>query len=244
MTSVLVYHSISSPVVPLPSGNDVSPARFAQQLSWLSRHRTILPLTETLSRPESRSEAAITFDDGFRDNLTVALPLLEKFQMPMTLFVTPGFLDREGYLSPADLREISQHPLITIGAHGLWHRHFNRLLIEEARFELVESRRVLQEITARKIDLLAWPFGECNPELEQLSADCGYKAAWSVWKGSNTSHSRYRVPVGHWDSFPRFLAKATGLYALTKARWHRVRSARQQVHGRASGGAVSTFENA
>src|SRR2546423_2486603 len=140
MTSVLVYHSISSPAAPLPSGNDVSPARFAQQLSWLSRRRKVLPLTETLSRPESRREVAITFDDGFSDNLTVALPMLEKFQLPMTLFVTAGFLDREGYLSPAELREISRHPLITIGAHGLWHRPFNRLSIEEARFELVESR--------------------------------------------------------------------------------------------------------
>ena len=70
---------------------------------------------------------AITFDDGYRDNLTVALPLLEKFGLPMTLFVTAGFVGREGYLSKEELREISKHPLVTIGAHGLSHRDFTRL---------------------------------------------------------------------------------------------------------------------
>jgi peptidoglycan/xylan/chitin deacetylase (PgdA/CDA1 family) len=221
MHSVLVYHSISSPVEPMEANADVSPERFEQQLRWLARWRQVGPLEETLRTKARRSLVAITFDDGYRDNLTVALPLLEKFQLPMTLFVAAGFIGCDGYLSNEDLHEIAQHPLVTIGAHGLWHRHFNRLDGADARFELVESRRLLSEITGKTVDLLAWPYGECNRELESLSEECGYRASWSVWKGTNSTHSRWRVPLGRNDNLARFMIKSSGFYALTKAKWHR-----------------------
>ena len=214
---------------------DISPERFEHQLRWLSRWRRVVPLDETLRVSPRRRLVAITFDDGHRDNLTVALPLLEKFQLPMTLFVTAGFPGREGYLSREDLREISKHPLVTIGAHGLWHRHFNRLTPDEARFELTESRRLLAGITGKTVDLLAWPYGECNAELELLSAECGYRASWSVWKGTNSLHSRWRVPLGRRDNLARFVIKSSGFYALTKAKWHRY-SQKSEVRDQKSGG--------
>jgi peptidoglycan/xylan/chitin deacetylase (PgdA/CDA1 family) len=111
--------------------------------------------------------------------------------------------------------------LVTIGAHGLWHRHFNRLTAADARFELVESRRLLSAVTGKTVDLLAWPYGECNAELELLSAECGYRASWSVWQGTNSVHSRWRVPLGRRDNLVRFVVKSSGFYALTKAKWHR-----------------------
>src|SRR5918993_3497714 len=102
MDSVLVYHSISSPPEPMLGDIDISPARFAQQLEWLARTRRVVRLDETLNHAPSRA-IAITFDDGYRDNLTVALPLLEKFNLPMTLFVVAGFVDSDGYLSEEEL---------------------------------------------------------------------------------------------------------------------------------------------
>lgn len=220
MHSVLVYHTISAPLEPLPADIDISRERFTRQLQWLSRWRRVARLDETLSGA-SRRLVAITFDDGYRDNLTVALPLLEKFGLPMTLFVTAGFVGREGYLAKEELREISRHPLVTIGAHGLWHRNFNSLTANEARVELTESRRLLAGITGKTVDLLAWPYGECNAELELLSAACGYRASWSVWKGTNSAHSRWRVPLGRRDNLARFVVKSSGFYELTKAKWHR-----------------------
>jgi peptidoglycan/xylan/chitin deacetylase (PgdA/CDA1 family) len=227
MHSVLVYHSISSPAEPLEGDIDISPDRFKQQLQWLSRYRRVAPLVETLS-DKGRGQVAITFDDGFRDNLTVALPLLEKFGLPMTLFVAVGFLDQEEYLSEGELGEIAKHPLITIGAHGFWHRHFNRLPADEARFEMIESRQRLEEVIRKRVDLMAWPYGECDAELERMCAECGYRAAWSVWKGTNSAYSRWRVPLGRRDHLLRFVAKATGVYGLTEARLHRFQERRQR----------------
>jgi peptidoglycan/xylan/chitin deacetylase (PgdA/CDA1 family) len=237
MTSVLVYHTISSPREPLLADIDISPERFAQQLHWLARWRRVVPLTETLKRNRRDMPVAITFDDGYRDNLTVALPMLEKYSAPATIFVSAGFIGDEGYVSRDELRNLSRHPLITIGAHGLWHRHFNQLPTEEVRFELSEARSVLEDITGKKIDLMSWPYGECDQRLEQLSADCGYRASWSVWKGNNSAHSRWRVPLGRRDNLPRFALKALGFYAMTEARVHRLwesrarKSDRQQTPG-------------
>lgn len=221
MHTVLVYHTISTPAEPLPGDIDISPERFEQQLRWLERWRGVARLSETLRLPESDRLTAITFDDGYRDNLTVALPLLEKYQLPMTLFVSAGLVGSEGFLSPEELREISKHPLVTIGAHGLWHRHFTKLKVDEARFELIESRRLLSAMIGKRVDLMAWPFGECDEHLEHLSKECGYRASWSVWKGANRTHSRWRVPLGRRDNLVKFVAKASGAYGLTKARWHR-----------------------
>jgi peptidoglycan/xylan/chitin deacetylase (PgdA/CDA1 family) len=81
MHSVLVYHTISSPAEPLPGDIDISPKRFEQQLQWLSRWRKVVRLHQTLRGVDGDRLVAITFDDGFRDNLTVALPLLEGFNL-------------------------------------------------------------------------------------------------------------------------------------------------------------------
>jgi peptidoglycan/xylan/chitin deacetylase (PgdA/CDA1 family) len=156
----------------------------------------------------------------------VALPLLEKYDMPMTLFATAGFIGKEGYLSADELREMAKHPLVTIGAHGLTHPHFNELTPSEARFELMESRRLLEQMTGVRVDLMAWPYGECNEFLEELSEDCGYRASWSVWKGSNKRHSLWRVPLGRRDNLPRFIAKVSGAYFPTKVIERKIQSFR------------------
>lgn len=241
MHSVLVYHTISSPPEALPGDIDISPERFERQLQWLSGWRQVVRLVQTLRARDSERLTAITFDDGFRDNLTVALPLLEKFGLPMTLFVTPGFLGTEGYLSTQELREISRHPLVTIGAHGLWHRHFTRLAIDEARFELKESRRQLEGITGTSVDLMAWPYGECDGRLEDIAEECGYRASWSVWKGTNSRHSRWRVPLGRRDNMPRFIAKVSGAYFPTKfleQQLERFRSSSQQLPAQVGSGLI------
>src|ERR1041385_6236651 len=121
MYSVLVYHTINHADGRPDCPEMVLPERFEEQLNWLSRRRNVLPLTEILTRSRRNRGVAITFDDGYRDNLTIALPLLEKYQLPVTLFVVAGFVGREQYLSESELREMARHPLVTIGSHGLWH---------------------------------------------------------------------------------------------------------------------------
>ena len=219
MHAIVVYHTISSPAKALPANADISPERFESHLGWLAKRRErVARLADLLTVAESERRIAVTFDDGYRDNLTVALPLLEKYEIPMTLFVATDFIGQDEFLSEDELKKIAAHPLVTIGSHGVSHKHFPSLSADEARFELTESKRRLEEITGKTVDLLAWSYGDCNAELEKLSAECGYRAAWSVWNGWNTPHSRWRVPLGRNDNLPRFIAKVSPFYFPFKRR--------------------------
>jgi peptidoglycan/xylan/chitin deacetylase (PgdA/CDA1 family) len=217
MHKVVVYHTISTPAVPMPANTDISPQRFEEHLRWLGKRRKrVVTLRETLAAPKSENLIAITFDDGYQDNLTVALPLLEKYDLPMTLFVAANFIGKDDYLKSEDLKFLASHPLVTIGSHTFSHPHLTRISEDEARFELLESKKILEEITEKTIDLLAYPYGDCNRMIERLSEECGYAAAWSVWNGNNTPYSRWRVPLGRNDNLLRFVAKVSPVYFPVK----------------------------
>ena len=217
MHKAVVYHTISTPGVRLPADIDISPQRFEEHLRWLAKRRErVVTLRETLSEPKFKKLIAITFDDGYLDNLTVALPLLEKYDLPLTLFMAADFIGKDGYLTADDLRYLAAHPLVTIGSHTFSHPHLTEISKEDARFELLESKKILEEITGKTIDLLAYPYGDCNAAIERLSEECGYTAAWSVWNGNNTPFSRWRVPLGRNDNLPRFIAKVSPFYFPVK----------------------------
>ena len=213
MHKVIVYHTISAPDAPLPSNIDVSPERFESHVRWLSARRDqVRSLKELVSLSPSANVLAITFDDGYKDNLTVALPILEKYALPVTIFIAAGFIGRPGYLDESDVRELASHPLVTIGSHGYWHLHLSSLSRAEMHFELTESKKVLETLTGNSIDLVAYPYGDCNEDVERTSRDCGYTAGWSVWNGQNTPFCRWRVPLGRNDNLPRFIAKVSPYY--------------------------------
>jgi peptidoglycan/xylan/chitin deacetylase (PgdA/CDA1 family) len=60
-------------------------------------------------------------------------------------------------LNADDLKVLAEHPLITIGSHGLWHRHLPKLPHREVLHELVNSKKLLEEIINQTVDLLAYP---------------------------------------------------------------------------------------
>jgi peptidoglycan/xylan/chitin deacetylase (PgdA/CDA1 family) len=95
---ILMYHRIAQPPVD-PWGLAVAPSRFRDQLRVLARHRQILPMDAFVDALEERrlpAEAvAITFDDGYRDNLTHAAPLLDAAAAPATVFLTTGAIGTE-----------------------------------------------------------------------------------------------------------------------------------------------------
>jgi len=97
-----MYHSIGN----VPAETDifdlhVGPERFREQIEFLASHYEILPLSKLYhharsGRPTPNS-LALTFDDGYANNLSVAAPILREFQAPATLFLCTGFLGRDAY---------------------------------------------------------------------------------------------------------------------------------------------------
>jgi peptidoglycan/xylan/chitin deacetylase (PgdA/CDA1 family) len=88
-----MYHRITTDDVD-PWGLAVSPARFDEQVRWLTAHRTVLPLTELARLHQQgrlpRAAVAITADDGYACNAVTAAPILESHRAPATFFVATG----------------------------------------------------------------------------------------------------------------------------------------------------------
>jgi peptidoglycan/xylan/chitin deacetylase (PgdA/CDA1 family) len=85
-----MYHRVAEDG-PDPHGLQVTPARFAQQLDVLRSLVDVVPLAEVV-QSSSSPRVAITFDDGYRDNLLCAKPLLAERDLPATVFVTSGYV--------------------------------------------------------------------------------------------------------------------------------------------------------
>ena len=95
--AILMYHRIADESFD-PWALAVSPANFADQLEWIARERTPLPLEEfvELNRKGKlpRKAIALTFDDGYACNSDTAAPLLERFNIPATIFISPELIER------------------------------------------------------------------------------------------------------------------------------------------------------
>ncbi len=105
---ILVYHRVGSHRV--DDGMTVSQIVFDAQLRYLGKHYTVVPLDEVAAilkeeRPIRSGLIALTLDDGYRDNYTRAWPILARYSMPATIFVTVGPLDGEGSLWTEEIQE-------------------------------------------------------------------------------------------------------------------------------------------
>ena len=94
--SILMYHQVLAADDPFRQGN-VTAEQFDQQMSFVSKTYNVLPLKEAVGRLVNGTlparSLAITFDDGYRDNLTIALPILRKYSLNATFFIATGFLN-------------------------------------------------------------------------------------------------------------------------------------------------------
>jgi len=94
--SILIYHRVLPEFDPLfPDEPDAQ--RFDQQMRWISSWFNVLPLDQAIERLSSQSlperAAAITFDDGYEDNYTIAMPILKKYGLSATFFIATGFIN-------------------------------------------------------------------------------------------------------------------------------------------------------
>ena len=93
---VLMYHGVLSDHDANGDGDwlQVRASEFEDQMRYLSRHYEVTDFANALSpKKTSRPLAIVTFDDGYANNCSVALPILKKFSLPATIFVTTGFVD-------------------------------------------------------------------------------------------------------------------------------------------------------
>ena len=96
--TILLYHRVARERHD-PWGQCVAPERFAAQMALLAEQAEVVPLARLPGaigrRRPSRPLVAITFDDGYLDNLVTARPILERHGLPATVFLVSGWLGRD-----------------------------------------------------------------------------------------------------------------------------------------------------
>jgi peptidoglycan/xylan/chitin deacetylase (PgdA/CDA1 family) len=225
----LCYHSVA------PAGPrylTVSAELFERQLALLRRRGLrgggLGALDELAAGRRIEPTVFLTFDDGFRDNHETVLPLLREYGMRAFVFVLPPLLATGGAFEWPEMRaDLDRHaatmrsvewPMLEemkeggfeVGSHTLTHPHLPRLGGEELREQLSQSRAALVERLG-SCDTLAYPFGECSPEVAAAAAECGYRYAFTLPTVSGqrraTPLTIPRVNVDYRDDERRFAAK-------------------------------------
>ncbi len=184
---ILMYHALEDENH--PSGSRDSGARFYEistkcfhkQMRLLSTKGYHSHLLEEVLQRSSFSEKIIvlTFDDGHSSNYDLALPILQQYGFRAEFFITTDWIGKPGYLSAAEIREMSQLGM-AIGSHGVTHSFLDDLTDDEILAELGDSRRTLCEITGKEIASFSAPGGRINKDIIKL----GYKAGYKIFCGS------------------------------------------------------------
>ena len=218
-TRILTYHSVGT----RDHEMNVTPAAFAEQMRWLHEHATVVSLEDAAAGAPG---IAVTLDDGYRDNLTEAAPILERYSIPATVFVVPGrvggFLDHDRQTEDARLMtweeifELRERG-VAIGGHTLNHARLSSLTEAEQIAEISACTELLREKLGESPKAFAYPFGSAlDYDVHSVEAvqRSGYAIAVSNRYGPvNAQQSRWeirRIWIDHRDTLDSFVRKVTG----------------------------------
>jgi peptidoglycan/xylan/chitin deacetylase (PgdA/CDA1 family) len=223
---ILMYHSVSDSA---KNAVTVSPKTFARQMSFLKKFKyNVIPLAELaelvrLKKKIPGRTVAITFDDGYKDNYTNALPLLKKHGLPATFFVIIEEIDRpQG--DRLDWEEISQMRSLgfEIGSHTLGPEPLVDIRQEpEVRRQIFESKKILEDKIGGEVRIFSYPGGFFTPQIRQLVMAAGYKAAAATNPGrdypDNDIYALKRLRISeNAGNLAVFAFEISGIYTFFK----------------------------
>lgn len=220
---ILTFHRIADdPADPFA----VAPVEFRFMMEAVAASGAVVPLEDALEGIERGGDpgprVVLTFDDGTRDFLAEALPVLTRLGLPATLYVIPGRVGTEGFLGWEDLRTVGAAG-VRIGSHGLDHRSLGALGPDDAWRQVSRSREVLEDRLGAAVTTLAYPYGtvrDYNEPLKRLVARAGYRAALTSVNGVNRrgcdfyALRRTKIEGGDRPIFHRILSGGLDGWAL------------------------------
>lgn len=226
LVTVLVYHSVS------PRHR----ARFSWQMQLLNQlTHPITVNSMDANRDESgKHYVIVTFDDGLENFLSVPLPELQANAIPVALFVPVDYLGRSpdwmnarestregpepvGQVMTAEQLRLLPHDLVTVGAHSMSHQDLRVIGDDRCSYELSESKRQLEELLKRDVQLVAFPYNSYTARTAQLALMAGYRRCFAGHRKCplgdiDDSYVTSRISVSTNDWKIEFLLKILGAY--------------------------------
>lgn len=180
---VLLYHRIGA-----AEGDPfaVAPEQFSEQVRLIAASgRTPVTIGELAEGIQGRGPlparpVALTIDDAYEDTPRAVAESLAN-DLPVTVYVTTGTLDRPGMLSTPQLRALAGiGPKVELGAHSESHPHLDSLPPADVRQELLASKRSLEQVVNRPVETFAYPHGAYDESVRAAVIDAGYRSATAV----------------------------------------------------------------
>jgi peptidoglycan/xylan/chitin deacetylase (PgdA/CDA1 family) len=169
---VLCYHGVH----PVAEYGEVTPQAFRAQLEVIaSRGYRWVTFSEAVLGDTAGRVAAVTFDDGIGSALEHGLPVLDELGIPGTMFPRLDTLDVAGRLDANDIGGLAERGW-EVGSHTLTHPVLTDVDDDVLRAELVESRALIEQLTARPCVSVAYPTGRADARVVAAAAAAGYTA--------------------------------------------------------------------
>jgi len=197
----------------------VSPENFEKQIKYLFKKRykfvSLKNYVSNYSLSTIYYPLSLTFDDGFADNFWFALPILEKYKIPATIFLTANFIDTEKtfsrykdlekdrFLKWEEIKNMKEKG-IDFGSHSLSHPHLTQVSKDKAWEEISISKKVIEDKIEEEISYFCYPYGDYNEEIVSMVEKAGYKGAVLTTK--------YQVLSTNYIFKNNFTLKRIGIY--------------------------------
>lgn len=187
---ILMYHYIeNAPARTKMAGLYLDPKIFESQISEINKEKinsvfvSEFAKTLILKKTLSSRSVILTFDDGYEDFYSIVYPLLKKYKVKATVYVIINALDKPGYLTKEQVRELANSEYVEIGSHTFNHLNLKNLNEKKAIFEIVNSKRALENISGKAILSFCYPFGLYQDFDIKLASSAGYLASVSTHSG-------------------------------------------------------------
>ncbi|MEG0576550.1 MAG: polysaccharide deacetylase family protein [Bacilli bacterium] len=150
---ILMFHKISE-------SNDaysINVARFNTLIKWLTEKSTIRAIDD--SHLQNNKNYILTFDDVDISVYDEAYPILAKLNVPYYIFVTIELINKEGYLSEDNIKEMLSNSQCIIGSHAMNHILMRKLSMDECEYQMIKSKEYIEKKFSVNCDSFAFPFG-------------------------------------------------------------------------------------
>jgi peptidoglycan/xylan/chitin deacetylase (PgdA/CDA1 family) len=216
---ILMFHSIEESVQEDPKGIwTIKKEKFEEFIQFIIRQK--IYHFRNIKDPINPNEKSIviTFDDGYKNNYTIASKILNQYSIPYCIFISCKFLqdNHPDFLTKNDLLELYQDPLATLGNHGWTHQDLTQLSPQEIQENLKKSHYFLSELIGSSCQYFSYPHGGYSSIISKELANLGYLNAYSSFTGINhlntTPLCQKRFSITNFDTLKTLDLKLKGAY--------------------------------